>query len=87
MAVYGSREGVLNKPDPSTANEIAAMMGLDNSEIMYVGDSDVDIRTGINAGIDHISVDWGFRTRDFLIENGAGIIFSDPASLADYLCS
>ena len=84
---YGNVPDVPVKPDPTFVYKTMELLDVKPSESVYIGDSDVDIRTGINAGIDHISVDWGFRTRDFLIENGAGIIFSDPASLADYLCS
>ena len=46
------------------------------AETVYIGDSDVDIKTAENAGVDCISVDWGFRDRDFLIENGAKKIVS-----------
>ena len=38
---------------------------------VYIGDSEVDIKTANNAGIDIISVDWGFRKKEFLVENGA----------------
>ena len=59
--------------------------GVNPSEAVYIGDSDVDIRTGKNAGIDYISVDWGFRTREFLLANGAERIFSKPCELGEYL--
>ena len=84
---YGNVPDVPVKPDPTFVNLVMEHAGVLPSQTVYIGDSDVDIRTGKAAGIDHISVDWGFRSRDFLIENGAGIIFSDPALLADYLCS
>jgi len=82
VAVYGSREGVLNKPDPSTANEIAAMMGLDNSEIMYVGDSDVDIRTAKNAHMVSCGCLWGYRDLKNLKDAGADYIVSKPEEIA-----
>ncbi len=50
-------------------------------DIVYVGDSDVDIQTAKNAEVDCISVDWGFRDDDFLIKNGASKIVSTPKEL------
>ncbi len=82
---HGNVPDVPVKPDPTFVRMTMENLGADPSQTVYIGDSDVDINTGKNAGIDYISVDWGFRTRDFLIENGAGIIFSDPASLASFI--
>lgn len=82
---HGNVPDVPVKPDPTFVRMTMENLKADPSQTVYIGDSDVDINTGKNAGIDFISVDWGFRTRDFLIENGAGIIFSDPASLASYI--
>lgn len=48
---------------------------------VYVGDSDVDIATGKNAGIPAIGVDWGFRGKDFLIKNGAVQVAMNPEEL------
>ena len=53
---------------------------------MYVGDSEVDIETAKNAGIDCISVDWGFRSSRQLEESGAKLIVSDAAELFEALC-
>lgn len=82
---YGNVPDVPVKPDPTFVLKCMEEWGVAPSEAVYIGDSDVDIRTGKNAGIDFISVDWGFRTRDFLVENGAKIIFSDPCKLADFI--
>ena len=82
---YGNVSNVPVKPDPTFVFKVMNELGVDACDAVYIGDSDVDIRTGKNAGIDFLSVGWGFRTRDFLIENGAGLIFSDPAQLSDYL--
>ena len=83
--VYGAREGVPNKPDPSTANEIAEMMGLKNEEIMYVGDSDVDIRTAKNANMVSCGCLWGYRDLKNLEDAGADHIVSKPEEIARYL--
>ena len=86
LETHGNVPEVPVKPDPTFVYKTMESLGASSSETVYIGDSDVDIKTGIAAGIDYISVDWGFRSRDFLIENGAGLIFSDPSSLTSYLC-
>lgn len=50
-------------------------------ECLYVGDSEVDIRTGRNAGVTTIGVTWGFRTRETLLEAGAETIIDMPEEL------
>ncbi len=79
--LHGQREGVPVKPDPSGALECMAYFGIMPDECCFIGDSDVDIKTGHNAGIDVISVDWGFKTREFLTECGAVKICSDVKDL------
>ena len=66
-AVLGQREGVPTKPDPTIVNEILAIAGITNkSEVLYVGDSGVDMQTAINAGLDAVGVSWGCRSRQEL---------------------
>jgi phosphoglycolate phosphatase len=55
--------------------------GVSCSECLYVGDSEVDVATAHNAGVDVISVDWGFKSREFLEEHGAEVICSTAAEL------
>ena len=65
--VLGQREGVPTKPDPTIVNEILAAAGItDKSEVLYVGDSGVDMQTAINAGLDAVGVSWGCRSRQEL---------------------
>ena len=80
----GEREGIRRKPAPDSVLEVLNRLGAKADEALYVGDSDVDIETARNAKIDCISVDWGFRSREFLIKSGAGIIISKPAELLSY---
>ena len=82
---HGNVPEVPVKPDPTFVYETMKNLCVKPSEAVYIGDSDVDIRTGKNAGIDYISVDWGFRTREFLLANGAERIFSKPCELGEYL--
>jgi len=54
------------KPDPAGVNMILARLDAAPSETLFVGDSDVDIRTGHNAGLAACGVTWGFRSRENL---------------------
>ncbi len=81
----GEHEGVRRKPEPDMVLNVLEMMNVPKNETIYIGDSDVDIKTAYNAGLDCIVVDWGFRDRDFLIKNGAKIIVSTPEELIDLL--
>ena len=53
-------------------------LGSKPGECVYIGDSDVDIETAKNSGLDCISVLWGFRTEKFLIQNGAKVFAQSP---------
>lgn len=64
--VWGQKEGVPRKPDPCALLKMGTELGTDPSEIIYVGDSEVDIQTGAAAGIRTVLVSWGFRTREDL---------------------
>ena len=77
-AVYGSVPGVPHKPDPQIVNKAIAALGAHREEILYVGDSGVDMQTARNAGLVSAGVLWGFRKRDELIENGADFICETP---------
>ena len=70
-AVYGQREGVAIKPDPTIVNDILRDTGIARTHTIYIGDSGVDMQTARNAGIESIGVTWGFRSEEELIENGA----------------
>ena len=71
------------KPDPSAALMLAGKCGIEPDEMAYIGDSNVDIRTACNAGMTPIYVSWGFRTREFLKEQGAEIIVSRPEEILE----
>lgn len=79
--VRGQREGVPKKPDPTAALEIAEALGLAPGDVLYVGDSGVDMDTGNNAGMDPCGVLWGFRGRDELIEHGAKYLAANASEL------
>ena len=77
----GECEGLRRKPAPDTVHKALAELGVTAEQAVYVGDSDVDIRTAENSGMPCISVDWGFRSRAFLLENGAAVIASTAEEL------
>ena len=79
--VRGQREGSPKKPDPAVPLEMAAAWGLSPREILYIGDSGVDMETGKNAGMDTCGVLWGFRDEEELREHGAMYLAGDPAQL------
>ena len=72
--------GIRKKPAPDTVFEALRVLG-DKGDAVYVGDSDVDIHTAHNAGIPCISVLWGFRDKDFLLQHGAKTLISAPSEL------
>lgn len=62
-AVLGQRENIPIKPNPQIVYDILSITGIDKKEVLYVGDSGVDMQTGLNAGIETCGVTWGFRPR------------------------
>lgn len=60
-AVLGQREGVKTKPDPGIVAEIREKAQVDAADTLYIGDSNVDMQTAINSGVDGCGVTWGFR--------------------------
>ena len=74
----GEKEGVHKKPAPDTVITAMQALGAKPDECVYIGDSDVDIQTAENSGLDCISVLWGFRTEDFLTEHGAKVFAETP---------
>lgn len=73
--------GIRKKPAPDTVFEALRQLGEEKDSAVYVGDSDVDLETANNSGLPCISVLWGFRDRDFLIQHGAKTFISAPSGL------
>ncbi len=64
--IEGQKVGVPSKPHPQVLNSIVEMFDMDKDQVVYVGDSDVDVETAKNAGVVSLAVSWGFRSREFL---------------------
>lgn len=75
----GDSDATRTKPEPDMVYKAVEELGVDIKECIYIGDTDVDIETAKNSGMDCISVSWGFRTKSELIGYGAEMI-ADKAS-------
>ncbi len=82
----GDRENLERKPAPDSVLLALKELGRTREEAVYVGDSDVDLATAKNAGLPCISVLWGFRDREFLVEHGATVFVEEPMEIRNLLC-
>lgn len=80
-AVLGQQEGIPAKPDPQIVRQILSLTETDPDDVLYVGDSGVDMQTAANSGITSVGVTWGFRPRLELEENGACFIAESPQEI------
>ncbi|MBQ9140274.1 MAG: HAD-IA family hydrolase [Lachnospiraceae bacterium] len=83
----GDQEGVARKPAPDTVFKALEALEVCKEEAVYVGDSDVDIMTAMNAEMPCISVTWGFRDREFLMYHGASYFADTTKELEEVLRS
>ncbi len=83
--VYGQREGIPVKPDPTIVFDIMKEAGGSKEEVLYVGDSGVDMQTAVNSGVTSVGVTWGFRDRKELQENGAQYIADEPYEIMKWV--
>ena len=79
--ILGATERFPRKPDPESALFIAGQLGVNPSNIYYLGDSDVDMKTAVAAGFYPLGAGWGFRPKEELFENGARQVFNEPMQL------
>lgn len=83
----GTYTGKAKKPDPTGVYMILDKFNVNKDEALFVGDSEVDIETAHNAGLQCISVSWGFKDRDFLVNHGATEIVDDCEELLNAILS
>lgn len=81
----GEHEGIKRKPSPDGVYEVLRQLGITAGEAVYVGDSEVDIATAENAGMDCIAVGWGFRTRKEQEAAGGKMFIDRPVDIFEYL--
>ena len=81
----GQSKDTQKKPAPDTVYIALDELGSTSETSIYVGDSEVDIQTAKNSGMDCISVSWGFKTKEFLKQNGASVIIDTPLEIFNYI--
>ena len=79
----GERADIRKKPAPDTVDEAFKLLGVSRENAVYIGDSDVDLATARNSNLPCISVLWGFRDKDFLIEHGGNTFVTEPSQILD----
>jgi len=84
-AVFGQREGHPMKPDPSVPEEIALMLNVLPEQFLYLGDSDADMKTAVNANMLPVGALWGFRSEKELRESGAAAVIHHPTDLLEWV--
>ena len=82
----GEKDQIRRKPAPDMVNECLCVLEVPRDECVYIGDSEVDFETGKNSGMDVISVDWGFRTHEYLEALPAEKIVSTAEDLLEAIC-
>lgn len=83
--VQGQVDSVPVKPDPAGALNIAGKLGLPPEQFVYLGDTNVDMRTAVSAGMHAVGVTWGFRSAEELKQFGAEILLDKPQNLMKYV--
>lgn len=84
VAVIGQRPGIPTKPNPVGVYEILQLANAKKEDVLYVGDSDVDVLTAQNAGVPCCAVSWGFRSRVQLEGLSPDILVDTPLEIAAY---
>ncbi len=83
--VAGAQPFIPKKPDPTAALQIAQRLNIQSSEFLYLGDSDVDMKTATAAGMYPVGALWGFRNADELLTGGAKELIKNPTDLLNFL--
>ena len=84
-AVFGLRDDVPRKPDPAGALEIAELLKLAPEQIIYLGDTAIDMQTAVSAGMFAVGALWGFRTGEEMLKNGAAALIEHPSDLLQWI--
>jgi len=84
-AAVGLSTEELKKPNPFEAVEISKKWNLKPEEILFVGDSDIDMKTAVNANMFPVGVTWGYRTEEELKSSGAKVVINNASELIEIL--
>ncbi len=80
-AAAGEKPGVPRKPAPDSVEHLLEVLHVEKAEAVYIGDSEVDVQTAKNVGLEALIVAWGFRDAAYLKATGAEIIVKTPEEL------
>lgn len=83
--VMGHHGGIPHKPDPAGALLVAEILERSPEEILYVGDSGIDMLTASRAGMHPLGVLWGFRPAEELLEHGAKTLVNTPSEIITFI--
>jgi phosphoglycolate phosphatase len=83
--VLGQHDSIPRKPDPQGALEVAQRLAILPSKFVYLGDTAIDMKTAVSAGMFPVGVLWGFRPLEELMKNGARIVIDEPMQLMDVI--
>ena len=81
--IQGEKPHIRRKPDPTGAYEVMESLGFTKSECLYIGDTNTDMTTGRNAGLDTVGVTWGFRDEEELRSYDPRYIVHHPSQILD----
>lgn len=81
----GERAGIRRKPAPDSVREVLRRLRVKEADAVYIGDSEVDIQTAENAGLDSIIVTWGFRDRAYLESQGGRRFVDRPKEIEEII--
>ena len=83
--VVGAQKFRKLKPDPEPMLLALKKLGIAREDVIFVGDSEVDIKTAQNAGVSFLGAAWGYKEESFLRENGAERIIKNISEIFEYL--
>ena len=83
--IMGKKDDFPRKPDPSSLVYLLEELGIGRDEVIFIGDSDVDVHTAHNAGINAIGVSWGYRDNPELQAAGADYIVGNPREISSII--
>ena len=83
--VLGERPDIARKPAPDSVYATLDILGLEKADAVYIGDSDVDVATAKNSGVDRIAVTWGFRSEELLKSLAPEYIIHKPEEIVDVI--
>lgn len=83
--ILGEQEGIPKKPDPAGARLVMKALGVGPEECLYMGDTNTDMRTAANAGLDAVGAAWGFRGRAELEQFHPKFVADHPMDVAEMI--